>query len=86
MSTRIGVVSFAATAFVVQAPTHSREDIIAAIDRLQLQRGTAVGSGLLVSLKTTSEIIRAKYRWIEIGTVLVLVALPQWAAVLRTTH
>jgi Ca-activated chloride channel family protein len=52
MSTRIGVVSFAATAFVVQAPTQSREDITAAIDRLQLQRGTAVGSGLLVSLKT----------------------------------
>jgi len=50
-STRIGVVSFAATASVVQSPTHSREDIIAAIDRFQLQRGTAVGSGILVALK-----------------------------------
>ena len=50
-STRIGVVSFAATASVVQSPTHSREDILAAIDRFQLQRGTAVGSGILVSLK-----------------------------------
>lgn len=51
-NTRIGVVSFAGTASVVQAPTLSREDILAAIDRFQLQRGTAVGSGILVSLKT----------------------------------
>jgi Ca-activated chloride channel family protein len=45
------VVSFAATASVVQSPTHSREDILAAIERFQLQRGTAVGSGILVALK-----------------------------------
>ena len=49
--TRVGVVSFAGTAAVVQPPTRNREDIIAAIDRFQLQRGTAVGSGILVSLK-----------------------------------
>ena len=48
--TRIGVVSFAGTASVVQPPTQTREDIIAAIDRFKLQRGTAVGSGILVSL------------------------------------
>ena len=51
MSTRIGVVSFAATASVVQSPTHSKEDILASIERFQLQRGTAVGSGILVALK-----------------------------------
>jgi Ca-activated chloride channel homolog len=51
-STRIGVVAFAATALVVQHPTQNREDIIAAIDRLQLQRGTAIGSGLIVALGT----------------------------------
>jgi Ca-activated chloride channel family protein len=50
-TTRIGVVSFAATASVVQSPTHSREDILAAIERFNLQRGTAVGSGILISLK-----------------------------------
>jgi Ca-activated chloride channel family protein len=49
---RIGVVSFAATASVVQTPTHNREDIVAAIDRFQLQRGTAIGSGIIVSLAT----------------------------------
>ena len=49
---RIGVVSFAATASVVQPPTHNRDDIIAAIDRFQLQRGTAIGSGIIVSLAT----------------------------------
>ena len=49
---RVGVVSFAGTAAVVQAPTHSREDVIAAIDRFQLQRGTAIGSGIVLSLAT----------------------------------
>jgi Ca-activated chloride channel homolog len=49
---RIGVVSFAGTAAVVQAPTLSREDVVAAIDRFQLQRGTAIGSGIVLSLAT----------------------------------
>src|SRR6185503_18441836 len=49
---RIGVVSFAGTAAVVQMPTQNREDIIAAIDRFQLQRATAIGSGIIVSLAT----------------------------------
>ena len=49
---RIGVVSFAGTAAVVQMPTHNREDIIGAIDRFQLQRGTAIGSGIIVALAT----------------------------------
>jgi Ca-activated chloride channel family protein len=49
---RVGVVSFAGTASVVQPPTQNREDIIAAIDRFQLQRATAIGSGIIVSLAT----------------------------------
>jgi Ca-activated chloride channel family protein len=49
---RIGVVSFAGTAAVVQMPTQNREDIVAAIDRFQLQRGTAIGSGIIVALAT----------------------------------
>jgi Ca-activated chloride channel homolog len=49
---RIGVVSFAGTAAVVQPPTQNREDIYAAIDRFQLQRATAIGSGIIVSLAT----------------------------------
>ena len=49
--TRIGVVAFAATASVVQAPTLNRDDILAAFDRIQLQKGTAIGSAILVSLK-----------------------------------
>ena len=51
-SVRLAVVSFAGTAAVVQAPTLSREDVIAAIDRFQLQRGTAIGSGMVLSLAT----------------------------------
>lgn len=49
-NTRVGVVAFAATAQLVQAPTRSREDVLAAIDRFQLQRATATGSGLVVAL------------------------------------
>src|SRR5947207_6172824 len=51
-SVRVVVVSFAGTAAVVQPPTQSREDIVAAIDRFQLQRGTAIGSGIVLSLAT----------------------------------
>ena len=49
---RIAVVQFAGTAAVVQAPTLSREDVVAAIERFQLQRGTAIGSGIVLSLAT----------------------------------
>jgi len=49
--TRIGVVTFAGTAAVAQAPTDNREEILAAVDRFQLQRATAIGSGILISLK-----------------------------------
>ena len=49
---RVGIVSFAGTAAVVQAPTLSRDDLVAAIDRFQLQRGTATGSGIVLSLAT----------------------------------
>ena len=47
---RVGVVAFAGTATVAQAPTRNREDVVAAIDRFQLQRATAIGSGIIVSL------------------------------------
>ena len=50
--TRNGVVAFAGTAQLVQPPTRNREDVVAAIDRFQLQRGTAIGSGIIVSLDT----------------------------------
>ena len=47
---RLSVVAFAGTATVAQAPTRNREDVIAAIDRFQLQRATAIGSAIIVSL------------------------------------
>jgi Ca-activated chloride channel family protein len=49
-SVRVGIVQFAGTAAIVQPPTTSREDIIAAVDRFQLQRATATGSGIVLSL------------------------------------
>ena len=51
-SVRVAIVSFAGTAQVVQHVSDRREDWVAAIDRFQLQRGTATGSGLLLALST----------------------------------
>jgi Ca-activated chloride channel family protein len=51
-ATRVGVVSFAGTAALVQAPTDRRDDILVAIDRFQMQSGTAIGSGIVTSLKS----------------------------------
>jgi len=47
---RLGIVSFAGTAAVVQTPTDNKTDMRAAIDRFQLQRATATGSGLILAL------------------------------------
>jgi len=47
---RVGIVTFAGTAAIVQTPTNNREELIAAVDRFQMQRQTAIGSGLLVAL------------------------------------
>jgi Ca-activated chloride channel family protein len=49
---KVGLVSIAATASLAQSPTNKRDDLIAAIDRLQLQNGTALGSGLVIALAT----------------------------------
>ncbi len=47
---RVGIVAFAGTASVVQPPTLSREDLVTAIDKFQLQRATAIGSAMVVAL------------------------------------
>ena len=47
---KVGIVTFAGTAQLVQRPTLNREDLVAAIDRFQMQRGTAVGSAIVVAL------------------------------------
>jgi Ca-activated chloride channel family protein len=49
---RIGIVSIAGTASVVQSLTDNREDLMKAIERVQLQRGTALGSGIYIALAT----------------------------------
>jgi Ca-activated chloride channel homolog len=51
-SVKVGIVAFAGTATVAQAPTRNREDLVAAIDRFQLQRATAIGSAIIVSMAT----------------------------------
>jgi Ca-activated chloride channel family protein len=47
---RVGIVAFAGSASIVQKPTGDRKELIDAIDRLQLQLHTAIGSGIIVSL------------------------------------
>jgi Ca-activated chloride channel family protein len=49
---RIAIVSFAGSASLVQKPTRDRDELVAAIDRLQLQLHTAIGSGIIMSLAT----------------------------------
>ncbi len=47
---RVGVVAIAGSAAVVQSPTTERQPVIDALDRLQPQRGTALGNGLVIAL------------------------------------
>jgi Ca-activated chloride channel family protein len=49
---KLGIVSAAAAASVVQGPTHDRDALLQAIDRLSLQPGSAMGAGLLIGLST----------------------------------
>ncbi len=47
---RIGVVAFSTTASIVQTPTRDHDAVVAAINRLNAEGSTAIGSGILVSL------------------------------------
>lgn len=47
---RIGLIAFGGSAAEVQSPTDNREELLAAIDRFRLQRGTATGSALYAAL------------------------------------
>jgi Ca-activated chloride channel family protein len=47
---KVGIVAFAGSAQVVQPATHNRDDLVAAIDKFHLQRATAIGSAIVVSL------------------------------------
>ena len=49
---KVGIVAFAGSAQVAQLPTVNREDLITAIDRFQLQRATATGNAIVISLAT----------------------------------
>uniref|UniRef100_UPI00374D993E VWA domain-containing protein n=1 Tax=Rhodoferax sp. TaxID=50421 RepID=UPI00374D993E len=49
---KVGIVAFAGSAQVAQAPTINREDLVTAIDRFQLQRATATGNAIVISLAT----------------------------------
>jgi Ca-activated chloride channel family protein len=48
---RVGLVTAAGTAALVQAPTEERDALLKALDYLPLQYGSALGTGILVSLE-----------------------------------
>ena len=48
---RVGLVTVAGTAALAQAPTEERDALLKALDYLPLQYGSALGTGLLVSLE-----------------------------------
>ena len=48
---RVGLVTVAGTAALAQAPTEDRDVLLKAIDYLPLQYGSALGTGILVSLE-----------------------------------
>ncbi len=52
---QVAIVSFSDNAFVIQPPTDDKNSLIAAIDRLNWQRGTAIGRGLVASLDAIAE-------------------------------
>ena len=47
---KVGIVAFAGSATVAQLPTVNRDDLVTAIDAFQLQRATATGNAIVVSL------------------------------------
>jgi Ca-activated chloride channel homolog len=49
---KVGIVAFAGSAQVAQLPTTNHEDLVTAIDRFQLQRATATGNAIVISLAT----------------------------------
>ncbi|WP_051237109.1 VWA domain-containing protein [Ottowia thiooxydans] len=49
---KVGIVAFAGSAQVAQLPTVNREDLVTAIDRFQMQRATATGNAIVISLAT----------------------------------
>ena len=49
---KVGIVAFAGSAQVAQYPTVNREDLVQAIDRFQMQRATATGNAIVISLAT----------------------------------
>jgi Ca-activated chloride channel family protein len=55
-SIQVGVVAFSDSGFSVQAPTNDAEAIFAALDRLQPQRSTSLGTGIRVALDTIAKL------------------------------
>ena len=53
---QIGVVSFSDGGFAIQAPTNDQDVVLAAINRLKVQRGTSLANGIEASLKAIAAV------------------------------
>jgi Ca-activated chloride channel family protein len=54
---QVGVVSFSEGGFAVQAPTDDQAQVLAAINRLGVQTGTSLGSGIQASLNAINAVL-----------------------------
>jgi Ca-activated chloride channel homolog len=53
---QVGVVAFSDSGFSVQPPTNDAKAVLAALDRLEPQRSTSLGTGIQVSLNTIAKL------------------------------
>src|SRR4029079_17684523 len=53
-SIRLGVVAFSDAGYLVQPPTRSKQEVLAAVDRLSARGGAAPGRGILTSLNAVA--------------------------------
>jgi len=68
--TRMGLVTFASTASLVQPPTDDSEAVLAAVNSLELQNSTAIGTAILVSLEAIFPNLRFNLRSADAQSIL----------------
>jgi Ca-activated chloride channel family protein len=53
-SIKIGVVAFSSNGFIVQQPTHTKQDVLDAIKRIGTRGGTSIGQAIVTSLNAVA--------------------------------
>ena len=61
-STRVGIVEFAGTALLVHGPTATGDDLVSAIDAMEVRDSTAIGSAIVASLSAIAPRVASRKR------------------------